>query len=158
MRHRAVRLLVVEDSVAYLQLVRAAFLERASSRKWELTEAKDGEEAISILSDRRPGSVAPDIILLDWNLPKVSGSEVLQWAKAHEELRKIPILIFSSSNVDRDVHEAYRHHANGYIIKPSDMNVLFKVAEAIETFWIAIAELTSFKDKRRSDLQNLASA
>jgi two-component system, chemotaxis family, response regulator Rcp1 len=156
MRNRAIRLLVVEDNAAYLHLIREAFTTRNGSHKWDLSVATDGEEAIWLLRGGKPGSFVPDIVLLDWNLPKVSGLEVLKWAKAHEELRKIPILVFSTSDADRDVHEAYRHHANGYITKPSDMDVLYKVAEAIENFWVAIAELTSFKRDKPAGIRPLA--
>ncbi len=150
MRHRAVRLLVVEDSAAYLQLIKEAFINRGGAHKWELSVATDGEQALSLLLNTRgKDSFAPDIILLDWNLPRVSGSEVLQQVKSHTELRKIPVLVFSSSDAERDVHEAYGHHANGYITKPRDLNVLFQVAEAIEAFWVAIAELTSFKTEQQ---------
>lgn len=146
MARRAVRLLVVEDNVGYLALIREAFALRKGPHKWDLTVAEDGEKALAqVLGDERTIGLLPDIILLDWNLPKISGSEVLQQLKAHQELRKIPILVFSSSSADRDIHEAYSHHANGYITKPNDLNVLFQVAEAIESFWVAIAQLTSFK-------------
>ncbi len=148
-RHRAVRLLVVEDSAAYLELIRHAFLDRKGAHKWELTVAVDGEKALSIvLGDGNTIGFVPDLILLDWNLPKISGREVLQRVKAHAELRKIPILVFSSSDAERDIHEAYAHHANGYITKPKDLDVLFQIAEAIEAFWVAIAQLTSFKPDR----------
>jgi CheY-like chemotaxis protein len=149
MRHRAVRLLVVEDNTPYLHLIRTAFENGKGTQKWELSEAKDGEEALSIvLGGEGRTSYIPDLILLDWNLPKISGSEVLQRIKAHVEFRKIPILVFSSSRAERDVHEAYGHHANGFITKPGDLNVLFEVAKAIEIFWVAVAELTSFKSER----------
>ena len=150
-RHRAIRLLVVEDSAAYLELIRHAFLNRKGAHKWELTVAVDGEKALSIvLGNEDTTGFTPDLILLDWNLPKISGSEVLQRLKAHTELRKIPILVFSSSDSEHDIHEAYGHHANGYITKPKDLDVLFQVAEAIEAFWVAIAQLTSFKPDRAS--------
>ncbi len=149
MRHRPVRLLVVEDSFQYLQLIREAFLNRKGAHQWDLQVAEDGEKALQIIMDEEKlGDFVPDIILLDWNLPKVSGSEVLQRVKAHEELRKIPILVFSTSEAERDIHEAYGHHANGYITKPMDLDVLYQIAEAIEAFWVAIAQLSSFKPYR----------
>jgi two-component system, chemotaxis family, response regulator Rcp1 len=148
---RTVRLLVVEDSEGYLELIREAFRHCKGGHIWDLTVATDGEKALTlILGAEKAGSYAPDIILLDWNLPKISGSEVLQRVKAHPELRKIPILVFSTSAAERDIHEAYRHHANGYITKPTELEVLFRVAEAIENFWVAIAQLTSFKPDRPS--------
>src|ERR1700744_3094784 len=141
MQPRNVQLLVVEDNAAYIHLIHEAFEHADRAHHWHLIDAKDGEQAISLLR----GQNVPDLILLDWNLPKISGLEVLKWAKAHEELRKIPILVFSTSDDGRDVHTAYQHHANGYITKPYDIDLLMRVAEAIENFWVAIAELTSFK-------------
>ena len=66
----------------------------------------------------------PDLILLDWNLPKIDGSEVLKRLKEHPDLRRIPVLVFSSSEADTDMHGAYDHYANGYIRKPEDPDVL----------------------------------
>lgn len=153
LHHQHARLLIVEDSEDYLDLIREAFLNRPGAHKWDLTVATDGEEALSILTAKgNAGGFAPDLILLDWNLPKVSGSEVLQQVKAHKELRKIPVLVFSTSSAERDIHEAYGHHANGYITKPREIEALFQVAEAIEAFWIAIAELTSFRSGRARGL------
>jgi CheY-like chemotaxis protein len=150
---QTVRLLVVEDSHGYVELIREAFGACKGGHQWELTVAADGEKALTlILGEKKKGAFVPDIILLDWNLPKVSGSEVLQQVKAHPELRKIPILVFSTSEAPEDIHEAYSHHANGYITKPTELEVLFRIAEAIENFWVAIAQLTSLKPERPSRL------
>jgi CheY-like chemotaxis protein len=139
---RVVRLLVVEDSPAYRNLVQLAFRQHAGQTLWEIVIAKDGEEALGLLlaeeSDREP---LPDIILLDWNLPKVSGDEVLMRLKEHRRLRKIPILIFSSSDADADIHMAYGHYANGYITKPGSLDALAALVERIEQFWIAAAQI-----------------
>src|ERR1700743_875063 len=107
MAPRVVRLLVVEDSFAYRTLVQMAFRQLAGQTRWELVIAKDGEEALALLfteeSDRGdplPDLILPDLILLDWNLPNVSGNEVLIRLKEHRRLRQIPVLIFSSSDAD----------------------------------------------------------
>ncbi len=84
-----------------------------------------------LFGEERTNAPLPDLILLDWNLPKVSGNELLQRIKKHEKLRKIPVLVFSSSHADRDIHDAYDNHANGYIIKPSSFEVLAQIAETI---------------------------
>ncbi len=142
MAPRVIRLLVVEDSPAYLHLVQMAFGQHSGQTRWEIVIAKDGEEALQLLfeeqSDRTP---LPDLILLDWNLPKVSGNEVLARLKEHRWLRKIPVLIFSSSEADADIHAAYGSHANGYIKKPENLDALAAVVETIERFWIAVAKL-----------------
>ena len=138
---QTIRLLVVEDSEGYLYLIQEAFRSREGIR-WELTVAHDGEQAVKLLfEEERTNAPLPDLILLDWNLPKISGSDVLQRIKKHEKLRKIPVLVFSSSEADRDVHDAYDNHANGYITKPGSVEVLAQIVETIEQFWIAVAKI-----------------
>jgi CheY-like chemotaxis protein len=145
---RTIRLLVVEDDTAYLYLVQKAFSARGEQTRWEVTVAKDGAEALHLLfkeeNDRSP---LPDLVLLDWNLPKVSGDEVLRRVKEHPKLRRIPVLVFSSSEADDDIHAAYDHHANGYITKPGTAEDLEAVVETIERFWIAIARLPKVAGK-----------
>ncbi len=137
---RTFRLLVVEDDPAYRFLVQKAFSGRGEKARWDLTVAKDGEEALHILFEEENQSIPlPDLILLDWNLPKVSGNEVLQRIKQHQELRKIPVLVFSASEADTDIHTAYQNHANGFITKPGGEAALASIVEAIEQFWIAVS-------------------
>src|ERR1700722_20497123 len=139
---RIIRLLVVEDSPGYLHLVTNAFSDRGDEIRWELTVAKDGEEALALLFDEENANLPlPDLILLDWNLPKVTGSEVLRRLKQDRKLRRIPVLVFSTSTADSDVHAAYDNHANGYITKPGDTNALAAIVETIERFWITVAQL-----------------
>jgi chemotaxis family two-component system response regulator Rcp1 len=141
MLHRTIRLLVVEDSLSFLYLIREAFSARGDIH-WELTIAMDGEEALRLLFEEENGNVPlPNLVLLDWNLPKVSGSEVLQRIKQHDKLRRIPVLVFSSSESDEDIHTAYDNHANGYITKPPSGEALAAIVETIERFWISIARL-----------------
>src|ERR1035438_2850393 len=119
---RTIRLLVVEDDPAYLNLVQRAFTARGETR-WELTVVKDGEEALRLLFEEDDENFPlPDLILLDWNLPKISGYDVLRRVKQHRKLRRIPILVFSTSEADDDIHDAYDCHANGYITKPGDID------------------------------------
>ena len=133
---------MVEDSPTYLYLIKAAFGSRKGPLHWELTIAEDGAEALRLLFEEEIENVPlPDLILLDWNLPKVSGSEVLRRVKEHKKLRRIPILVFSSSDAADDVHSAYEGYANGYINKPSDVDKLAMVVEGIEQFWTAIVQL-----------------
>jgi CheY-like chemotaxis protein len=135
-------LLVVEDNEAYAYLIKEAFSYRKDLTRWELTLAEDGEQAVRILfAEEQAHAPLPEIILLDWKLPKISGNEVLQRLKEHPELRRIPVLVFSTSAEDTDVHAAYDNHANGYITKPGDVGRLALIAEAIERFWTETAHL-----------------
>ena len=137
---RTIRLLVVEDNPAYLYLIQKAFSGRREQIRWELTVAIDGEEALHVLFEEENKSIPlPDLILLDWNLPKVSGREVLQRLKQDQELRRIPLLVFSASEADRDIHAAYDNHANGFITKPWGDEALSATVEAIERFWIVLS-------------------
>jgi len=135
---RTIRLLVVEDDPGYLYLIQKAFSDRVEETRWDLTVATDGEEALHVLFEEENKTVPlPDLILMDWNLPKLSGGEVLQRIKQHQELRRIPVLIFSASEADRDIHAAYDNYANGIITKPGGDEALAATVQAIERFWIA---------------------
>ena len=142
--------MVVEDSPAYLYLIQRAFRLRAEGTIWDLIVAKDGQEAINILFETDVHGAPPDLILLDWKLPGLSGSDVLLRLKTHKDMRKIPALVFSTSGEDEDVHSAYRAHANGYIKKPSDADALDTVVESIEQFWTAVATLAVVTRQARS--------
>lgn len=142
---KAIFLLVVEDSEPYLYLIQRAFRDRREIR-WNIMVAKDGEQALKILFDEeRTNAPLPDLILLDWNLPKISGNEVLRRIKEHEKLRNIPVLVFSSSVAEEDIQSAYNNHANGYITKPDAPDVLGAIVETIEQFWVLIARLPQVK-------------
>jgi CheY-like chemotaxis protein len=139
---RTIRLLVVEDDPGYLYLIQDAFDARAQQTRWALTTAKDGEEALRLLfQDEQESAPLPDLILLDWNLPRVTGGEVLRRVKQHRLLRRIPVLVFSSSEADTDIEAAYDNHANGYVTKPGSAEALAAIVETIERFWIAVAQL-----------------
>ena len=138
---RRIRLLVVEDSPSFQFLIREAFRARGDIR-WELVMANDGEEAVRLLFEEENENVPlPNLILLDWNLPKIDGGEVLRRIKQHPRLLRIPVLVFSSSEADEDIHAAYDNHANGYITKPQTGEALADIVETIERFWIAVAQL-----------------
>src|SRR6202789_62260 len=154
---RTIRLLVVEDSPSFQYLLREAFSTRGEIR-WELTIANDGQEALHMLFEEEHENVPlPNLILLDWNLPKVSGSEVLQRIKRHDKLRRIPVLVFSSSEADEDIHTAYDNHANGYIPKPRTGEALADIVETIERFWIAVAQLPKVARGGRRPTRNSGS-
>jgi chemotaxis family two-component system response regulator Rcp1 len=139
---RVIKLLVVEDNEGYLYLIRKAFQDRQGETHWDLTIAHDGEEAVRLLFEEEDANFPlPDLVLLDWNLPGISGSEVLRRVKQHQKLRRLPVLVFSSSQADEDIHSAYDDHANGYITKPGNSEELADVVETIERFWVTVANL-----------------
>jgi CheY-like chemotaxis protein len=103
----------------------------------------DGEEVLAFL--RREGSFAnapqPDLILLDVNMPRMSGLEALAEIKKHPQWKYIPVVILTSSDADRDVFTAYGHHANCYIVKPIDFARFIEVVKSIENFWFGVVKL-----------------
>jgi two-component system, chemotaxis family, response regulator Rcp1 len=136
------RLLVVEDDPGYQYLIQLAFAHPVEEARWEVTLANNGEEALHALFDEESESPGlPELILLDWNLPRINGSEVLQRIKRHRVLRRIPVLVFSSSESEEDIRTAYDEHANGYILKPGSLDALKAMVETIERFWISIVQL-----------------
>ena len=138
---QVIRLLIVEDNEAYLYLIQKAFSSRDGVH-WQLALAHDGEQAMKLLfEEEQIDAPLPDLILMDWHLPKVSGNELLCRIKKHEKLHKIPILILSSSEAENDIHDAYDNHANSYITKPASVAVLAQIVETIEQFWVAVAKL-----------------
>jgi len=139
---RSIRILIVEDNPAYSYLIQKAFSLRMKGVKWECVTAEDGEKALHFLfEEEQARAPLPDLILLDWNLPKVSGRQVLQRTKHDENLRKIPVLIFSGSDADEDIMGAYGDHANGYIMKPDAHDALADIIETIEEYWVTVAQL-----------------
>lgn len=136
---RPVEILLVEDSPTDVLFTQEAF-EQATLPS-HLHVAPTGLDAISFL--HRDGQYAdaprPDLILLDWNLPLKHGREVLSEIKAEESLKRIPVLILTTSRADEDVIRAYNLHANCYIPKPVDFGQFSKVVQAIEEFWFKAA-------------------
>jgi CheY-like chemotaxis protein len=144
MRKRQIRVLVVEDHEPTAYLIVRAFAER-SDVEWQVCVAKDGQEAVDALfkPEGSAQDMPTDFILLDWNLPKVSGREVLAMLKASTTLRTLPVVVFSSAENEDDVQSAYSAHANGFVRKPSDLESLSRIIENIESFWVNTASLTS---------------
>ncbi len=105
--------------------------------------AEDGEEALDFLYRRGKfrDAVRPDVILLDLNMPRKDGREVLKEIKQDNNLCDIPIVILTSSEADRDIIKSYKLHANCYIIKPVDFEKFLEVVKAIENFWLQIVKL-----------------
>jgi two-component system, chemotaxis family, response regulator Rcp1 len=138
---RPIEILLIEDSPADVRLTIEAFNEGTVRNR--LHVVRDGVEAMEFL--RRTGAysdaVRPDVILLDLNLPRKDGREVLAEVKADEQLRRIPVVILTTSRAEADVLWAYDLHANCYIVKPVDLDQFLYVVQSIEHFWLSVVEL-----------------
>lgn len=133
---RSLRLLVVDDSTADLQLLEEAIVEYGLDAQIET--ALDGDAALARLRVEGP---RPDLILLDLNMPRRNGREVLEELKQDAELRTIPVIIFSTSSSPFDVEDCYALHANSYLVKPVDFEGLGAIVQALDAFWVRQAEL-----------------
>ena len=137
---RPVKILLVEDSTSDVRLIREALKE--SPLTVEMSIARDGVEAMDFLHRCESGEGnRPDLILLDLNLPKKNGREVLAEVKSSPNLRPIPVVVMTSSRADEDISQAYALNANCYITKPGDLDEYVHVVKAIEEFWFMTATL-----------------
>jgi len=138
---RPVEILLVEDNPGDVRLTREALKEAKVINN--LTVLKDGVEALAFL--RQQGSygsaVIPHLILLDLNLPKKDGREVLAEIKADEKLKRIPVVVLTTSQDEQDVFKSYNLHANCYVTKPVDLEQFMTVVKSIEDFWLGIVML-----------------
>lgn len=132
---RVAEILLVEDNEGDIELTREAF-EDAIFRN-NLHIAEDGDIALDYLYKRNgyEEAVTPDIILLDLNLPSTDGKEVLEIVKTDPLLRRIPVIVLTSSDADKDVIESYDLHANCYIVKPVSASKFMKIVKDVERFW-----------------------
>ena len=140
---RTVEILLVEDNEGDVRLTREALTEYRFRNN--LSVVRDGVEAMAFL--RREGSYAqahrPDLILLDLNLPRKDGREVLAEIKTDVQLKRIPVVVLTTSMAEEDILKAYNLHANCYVTKPVDFDQFLKVVQAIEEFWLTIVKLPS---------------
>lgn len=127
------RILLVEDNPGDVMLVQLA-LERAGSDA-SLRVARDGDEALEILEATDPAEL-PDLVLLDLNLPRVDGRQVLSRLKQDDDLSAVPVVVLSSSDAPGDVCMAYRHYANSYVTKPVEMEDFFELIERLVAYWL----------------------
>ena len=138
---RSIAILLVEDNPGDVRLIMEAF--RDYKESIELDVVEDGVEALAFL--RREGRYAdalrPDLILLDLNLPKKNGREVLIEIKADETLRRIPVVVLTASQAREDILEAYDLNANSYVAKPFDFDQFIKVLTTIQDFWLSAVRL-----------------
>ena len=134
-------ILLVEDSPADVRLTREALKEAKVLNTLHVVE--DGVAALAFL--RKEGQYAlqsnPDLILLDLNLPKKDGREVLAEIKQDESLKRIPVVVLTTSRAEEDVVRSYNLHANAYVTKPVDLKQFLEVIRAIEAFWLAVVTL-----------------
>lgn len=138
---RPIEILLVEDSPGDARLAREGLKE--SKVRNTMHVVGDGVEAMAFL--RREGQYRdvprPDLILLDLNLPRKDGREVLKEVKEDEDLKRIPVVILTISKDEEDVLRTYNLHANCYVVKPIDLNRFIKVVKAVEDFWLTIVKL-----------------
>ncbi len=136
-----IQILLVEDNEGDILLTLEAFKE--IKIKNSIAVVKDGVEAIEFLKKQGQyaDSIVPHLILLDINMPKLSGIEVLDYIKKDEKLRKIPVVMLTTSSSESDITACYDKSANCFITKPLDFGNFLNVIEAIESFWFTIAQL-----------------
>lgn len=136
-----VKILLIEDNEGDILLIEDAFED--SKLKLELSVIKDGELAMEffIKEEKKPTINCPDLILLDVNLPKKNGHELLKFLKGTHHLKHIPVIMLTTSSSEKDIKESYENHANCYITKPIEADDFLKVVSTIENFWICIVKL-----------------
>ena len=141
-----VEILLVEDNPADVRLTREALKEGKvySNLHW----VKDGVEALEFLrkQGKYAGKPRPDIILLDLNLPRKDGREVLEEIKSDSVLKRIPVVVLTTSKAEEDVLRTYNLHANCYVTKPVDLEQFIVVVKSIDMFWLTVVTLPNGKD------------
>ena len=140
---RPIQILLVEDSPADIELTQRMLRDAKIANDVHVVE--DGEQAIAFVrrSGEFDGAPTPDLVLLDLNLPKKDGREVLEEMKGDPELRRIPIVVLTTSAEERDVLRAYDSYVNAYVTKPLDIDSFTSVARSIEDFWMTFVKLPS---------------
>lgn len=140
-----IHILLIEDNEGDILLTMEALKEGKFHNTVSVT--RDGDEAIMFLNrEGKFGNEAlPDLILLDINLPKVDGKEVLQYIKTHPDLKRIPVIILTTSSSEKDILDSYNGHANCYIVKPVSFDSFLEVVRSIEDFWISVVHLPKLK-------------
>ncbi|QOJ22616.1 MAG: response regulator [Gammaproteobacteria bacterium] len=133
-------ILLVEDNPLDVDLTLRAFQRRKLVNP--ILVARDGEEALAWVPRWEAGETQPAVILLDLKLPKVDGLTVLRTLKAHAALRRIPVVVLTTSREDRDIQAAYDLGVNSYIVKPVDFDNFMDVAQQIELYWCVLNELS----------------
>jgi chemotaxis family two-component system response regulator Rcp1 len=145
-----IEILLVEDNPGDARLAVEALKESKVSNI--LHHVKDGVEAMDFLRQRKESSSVPppDLILLDLNLPRKDGREVLEEIKEDPELRLVPVVVLTTSAAERDLVRTYDLHANAYVIKPLDLDQFIEVVQAIENFWFMVVKLPQVDGRKGS--------
>jgi len=134
------QILLVEDNADDIEITQRAFTKSRVAN--ELVVVRDGEEALELLFSRRSKGLArPDLVLLDVNLPKVTGIEVLEKIRATEELATMPVIMLTASDRNEDVMKSYELGANTYIQKPVEFSKFVRALEVLGEYWILVAKL-----------------
>ena len=146
--HKPVEILLVEDNPGDIRLTEEALREGRVSNN--LHKVENGVEAMAFLHRRGKYADAahPDLVLLDLNLPLKDGREVLEEIKSDEQLKRIPVIVLTTSSAEVDILHTYDNHGNAYITKPIDLDQFVKAIKAIEDFWFKIAMLPGTKNER----------
>jgi len=141
MRNKPIEILLAEDNPGDARLTVEGF--KDAKVKNNITVVEDGKEALAYLRHEEPyaNAALPDLILLDLNMPKKDGREVLAEIKADEKLMRIPVLVFTISNAEKDILEAYNLQASAFITKPIDLEEFLTVVKSLEDFWLTIVKL-----------------
>lgn len=147
---RIINILLVEDNLADIRLIQEALKEGNISHT--LHVVKDGVQAINFLHKLHPftETTVPDLILLDLNIPRKSGQEVLREIKQDAKLKSIPVVIITTSSSELDVEKTYANDANCYITKPVDFDQFTSVIKLIDDFWVSSVKT----DNKQTNLQN----
>ncbi|WP_372916991.1 response regulator [Salegentibacter sp.] len=142
----SIHILLVEDNEGDILLTTEALEEGKIMNK--LTVARDGQEAIDFLNKKGnfKNAKLPDLILLDVNLPRKNGHEVLKYIKTHDVFRSIPVIMLTTSSAQNDIDKSYENYANCYITKPIELNDFMVAIGKIEDFWINLVKLPKIHD------------
>jgi len=136
-----IEILLVEDNPGDVRLTREALKDAKVANN--LNVVNDGEQALDYLNRRGrfADATRPDLVLLDLNLPKVDGREVLASIKADSDLKRIPVVVLTTSSAEEDILRSYDLHANCYVTKPVEFDSFLKIVESIDDFWLSIVRL-----------------
>ena len=136
-----VEVLLVEDNPGDVEITKRAF--KKSKMHVQLKIVNNGEEALDYVFKRGEyiNAIEPDIILLDLNLPKIDGFEVLETIKVNEEKKHIPIIVLTTSSADNDILHAYKQYANSFITKPVDFDKFIEIIQMFKDFWLTVVKL-----------------